>query len=138
MNGETLMRKIAAGFEIADLRPLLDAVDDDVVWKSAMGTPGAFRFGGVYRGRVGVVQVTSQIATSYVFRRLCPQEIGSTGELVWGLFDVDADYLPAFTPSGPLKPVRFDLAVHWRLHHGRIVEHRGFFDTSGLLSQQST
>ena len=136
MNGELLMRKVAAGFEIADLRPLLDAIDDDVVWKSGVVTPGVFRFGGVYRGRVGVVQVTSQIATSYVFRRLCPRETGSTGDLVWGLFDVEADHLPALAPSGPLKPVKFELGVRWRLRQGRIVEHRGFFDTSRLLSQQ--
>lgn len=135
MNGAVLMRAVAEGFEQADLTPLLDSVSDDIVWKSAVTTPGWFRFGGVYRGRSGVVQLTAQLATAYLFHRLRPRDIVAKGDTVWGAFEVAADYLPDRTSSFS-RPIAFDCAFRWRLRRGKIVEHQGFLDTHALLLQQ--
>lgn len=130
------MRRLAEAFELADLRPLFDAIDDNVVWKSAATTPGVFRFGGTYTNRAGVVQVMSQIASAYSIRRFQPKEIITRGNVVWGWFDVEADYRPGPGMSGIARRVEFEAAVRWRLKSGKIVEHQAFFDTQRVLRQQ--
>jgi ketosteroid isomerase-like protein len=137
VSGEMVMRRVAAAFEKADLRPLFDAIDDDIVWKSAAGEGGPFAFGGVYRNRAGVLEVTSHIAARYAFSRFSPREIVSSGDIVWGLFEVEGEYFAAAPGPRLGKPCRFDYALRWRLRRGRIVEHQGFFDTDALLRQQT-
>jgi len=136
MTPEALMRKIAAAFEQADLQPLFDAVDDETVWKSAAGSKNHFRFGGEYKKRAGVIDVTSHISTSYYFWHFKPKEIISHGEIVWGLFDVEADYKPADKPRQRPKYVFFECALRWRVRDNKIIEHQAFFDTASLLAQQ--
>ena len=82
MDGAELMRKVAAGFEKSNLQPLLDAMHDDIVWKTASKQEGVFRFGGEYRGRAGVLAVLSQLAMDYTFRRLRPKEILANDDTV--------------------------------------------------------
>jgi ketosteroid isomerase-like protein len=137
VSGEMMMREVAAAFERADLRPLFDAIDDDIVWKSAAAEGGPFAFGGVYHSRVGVLDVTSHIAARYAFSRFSPLEIVASGDVVWGLFEAEGDYFGS-TPSLRIgKPFRFEYAVRWRLRGEKIVEHQGFFDTDALLRQQT-
>jgi hypothetical protein len=40
MKPESLMRSVAEAFEKSDLRPLLNAIDDKCVWKSAATLAG--------------------------------------------------------------------------------------------------
>ena len=137
MTGEALMRRVAAGFENADLRPLFEAIDERrIVWKSASTVPGAFRFSGVFEKRVGVVQVTSQIFASYAFRRMHLKEVTTSGDIVWGLVEVEADYWAPGEPPEAARPVQFECAVRWRLRSDKIVEHQCFFDTEALAVQQ--
>jgi ketosteroid isomerase-like protein len=132
MNGDVLMRRVAEAFEMADLRPLFDAIDEKIVWKSAVTTPGTFGFGGVYRERAGVIQLTTQVISAYNIERLRPKEIVESGDTVWGLFDVEGE----FRPSLAVGRFKYEYAMRWRLRRGKIVEHQGFFDTHGLLQQQ--
>lgn len=135
MTPEALMRDVAEAFENSDLRPLLEAIDNEVVWKSGSTVQGFFRFGGEYTDYHGVMEVTSQIAMTYTFRRFKPKEIMSSGEIVWGLFDIEADFHEAGPDSQSAKPVQFECAIRWRVRENKIVEHQAFFDTAALLFQ---
>lgn len=129
------MRRVAAAFEKADLRPLLAAIDENIVWKSASTVDGAFPFGGIYNRQIGVVQVTSQIGTRYAFTRFAPTEILSQGEIVWGLFGIEGDYLTR-TGHRSGKAFKIDCAIRWRVRDGRVIEHQAFFDTNALRLQE--
>ena len=130
MTPEALMRRVATAFEKGDLEPLFEAIDDHTVWKTASALSDMFRFGGEYKKRIGITEVLSRIATAYVFRRFEPMEIVASGEIVWGLFQVEADY----RPTG--KKLKVEMAVRWRVRNGKIAEHQGFLDTASLLRQQ--
>jgi ketosteroid isomerase-like protein len=135
MDGAELMRKVVAGFEKSDLQPLLDAIHDDIVWKTASKQEGLFRFVGEYKGRPGVLDVLSKISMDYTFRHLRPRQILASGNAVWGLFDA----VLSFDPKG--KEVRantidLEMAICWRLKDGKIIEHQAFFDTAALLVKQ--
>ena len=81
-----LMRNVAAGIARSDLRPLLDAIHDEIVWKSASTHEGLFRFSGEYRNRPGVLELLSQIAMDYTFHHFRPIEVLAGGDIVWGHF----------------------------------------------------
>jgi ketosteroid isomerase-like protein len=130
------MRKVAAAFERADLQPLFDAIDEKIVWKAATTCPGLFRFSGEYQGAVGVTDVISNISKAYSFRRYEPKEFVSNDDVVWGLFEIEADYHPPGDPPPPSRLVKFECAVRWRVRNDKIVEHQSFFDTASLLLQQ--
>jgi hypothetical protein len=134
MTPANMMKEIVAAFAKADLQPLFDAVDEMIVWKSASNVEGFFRFSGEYRGRVGVVELTSNVATAYTFDHIVPKEIVSSGDVVWGLFDVEGGYQPQ--GKGIRKRVKFECAIRWRIENRKIVEHQSFFDTASLLVQQ--
>ena len=87
MDGAELMRKVAAGFAKSDLQPLLDAVHPEIVWKTAAKSPGLFRFNGEYKSDA-IRELLAQISMDYTFHRFAPKEIVSSGDIVWGLFDV--------------------------------------------------
>jgi ketosteroid isomerase-like protein len=132
MTPEALMRHVAKAFAHSDLQPLLDAVDENTVWKSASAPSGAFRFGGDYQKRAGVVEVTSLIATAYHLHRFEPREIVPHGdEVVWGLFDMEAQY----RPTGRI--LKITVAIRWHVRNGKLLEHQAFFDTANLLAQQA-
>jgi ketosteroid isomerase-like protein len=132
---EELMRVVTAAFETGDLRPLLSAVHPEIVWKAASPHTSLFRFGGVHHRREGVLDVTAQIAMDYVFRKFKPREIVAKGDIVWGLFEVEAVFEFQNGKPGP-KPVELEIAIRWRLKDGKIIEHQAFFDTASLLAQR--
>jgi ketosteroid isomerase-like protein len=134
MDGEALMRRVAAAFEKGDLKPLMEAIHPDIVWKTASGDTGLFRFAGPHRDRAGVLDVTSKIAMEYTFLRFQPREIVAKGDIVWGLFDAEVSYVPP--EGGHGKFATFELAIRWRLKDGKVIEHQGFFDTAKLLIEQ--
>jgi ketosteroid isomerase-like protein len=135
MDGAKLMRSVTAGFAKSDLQPLLNALHDDIVWKTASRQEGVFRFGGEYKGRAGVVDVLSKISMDYTFRRLAPKEILASGDIVWGIFDAALSFDPK-GQSVPSNSVDLEMAIRWRLKDGKIIEHQAFFDTAALLIQQ--
>ena len=92
MDPEKLMRHVVKSFEETDLEPLIEALHDDVVWKSASKQENVFRFGGDYYSKLGVLDALSHILMDYTIHHMRPREILASGNVVWGLFDVELDY----------------------------------------------
>jgi ketosteroid isomerase-like protein len=137
MNGAELMRKVAAGFEKSDLQPLLDAIHEEIVWKTATKHEGLFRFGGEYKNRPGVLDILSKISMDYTFHHLKPKEVLAGGDVVWGHFDVGFSYDPK-GKGVPVKTINLEMAFRWRLKDSKIIEHQGFWDTASLMIQQGS
>jgi ketosteroid isomerase-like protein len=130
------MRSVVAAFERSDLQPLLNALHEDVVWRSAArDADGPFSFKGDYKNRTGVLEVLSNISKNYTFQHMTPKEIRASGDVVWGLFDVGLRYDAKGKISGD-APAQLNMAIRWRLQDGKIIEHQAFFDTAHLLRQQ--
>ncbi len=137
MGAEELMVTVTAAFERSDLRPLLAALDDDIVWKSASRVGGPFSFQGDYLTRSGVVEVLSNISRDYTFQSMKPREVVAKGDVVWGLFDAAVRFDRKGTIDEP-RTVALEIAIRWRVRDGKIVEHQAFFDTAHLLLQQGS
>ena len=136
MSGESLMRTVVSAFEKSDLGPLLNALHDDVVWKSASRHAGGpFSFEGDYRNRAGVIELLSNIAKDYTFHHMTPKDITAKGDVVWGLFDVGLRYDPKGKTDQP-RFVELEIALRWHLKDGKIIEHQAFFDTAWLATRQ--
>jgi len=131
VSAEELVAHVAEAYERSDFRPLLDHLDESVVWISASANRGAFRFAGTYRGRAGVLEVTSQIAMILSFRKYRPREIVSNGEVVWCLVDCE------LVPRGTNSIIPFEMATRFRIRDSRILEYRGFLDTEYLRAAMS-
>jgi ketosteroid isomerase-like protein len=136
MDGPSLMRKVVAGFEKSDMGPLLAAMHDEIVWKSARRYDALFRSSGEYKTRQRVIELLSDLFQNYKFHRFEPKEIVAIGDIVWGHFDVDLSFGPK--GSGIVsKHVDLEMAIRWRIQEGKIIEHHSFFDTASLLIQQT-
>lgn len=136
MNSEDLMRTVIAAFAQADLAPLMEALHQDVVWKTASRRAGLFSFQGEYKKRAGVIELLSTLARDYTFHHMTPKEIVGGQDSVWGLYDV----VLCYDPKGKHRvtdPVYLEMAFHWRLQGGKIIEHRSFFDTAYLAQRQA-
>jgi ketosteroid isomerase-like protein len=128
------MRRVAEAFEKADLQPLFDIIAENIVWKSGSTIKGPFLFGGKYVGRPDVLELTVEISAGYVFRQFVPKEIICHNDIVWGLFQVEGNYMP---PRGQTrKPFQFECAIRWRVQGEKVVEHQTFFDTNALLRER--
>ncbi len=129
------MRSLAAAFEKSDIQPLLDALHEDVVWKSGSRYPGSpFSFKGDYTNRAGILEVLAKISRDYTFQRMTPIQITDGGNVVWGLFDVVFRYDAKGSGTIP-KTIQMDWVLRWKLKDGKIIEHQAFFDTAYMLMQ---
>lgn len=134
---ELLMKTVIESWGNADMRPVLDALDENVIWKSASSCEGGvFRFGGTYRGRPNVVALLSMLSTTYFFRRYAAKEIVSKSDVVWGLFDMQGSYLRSGAQESERRQINLEAAFRWRVRDGKILEAQSFFDTAALLMQQ--
>ena len=134
---EKLMKTVIEAWGEADFGPIRDALDENVVWKSgSSGGDTGLVFGGEYKGRDNVVALLSRLSTTYYFRRYLAREIISSGEIVWGLFDVTGSYRPPGGRDSDRRPIKFESAFRWRIRDGKILEAQTFFDTAALLVQQ--
>jgi len=132
MAPEELVRIVGQALESADFEPLLNALSDDIVWKSAATMKGFLRIGGQYTGRQGVEQWKSEFETDYAVRSITPKEVVVKEDVMWGLFWVDLLYRPT------LAQVCFDCAVRWRLKNEKIVDHQAFIDTAAVLIHEQS
>jgi len=135
MNAEEVMRRAVGAFGEGDLRPLFEALDDDILWTSGSGPGGPFRFSGEYRGRSGVEQALSGVFGGYRFQRLDEKEIVSSRDIVWGQFNAVVVYAPYLMTWVSPREISFGLGVRWRMKNGKIIEHTGFFDTASFFAQ---
>ena len=135
MDGTELMRKVAKGLEKSDPQPLLDAIHENIVWKSATKHEGLFRISGEHKGRAGVLTVISSISMNFKLHRFTPKEIIADRDIVWGHIDVAMTFDPK-SKGHPPKAINMELAIRWRLKDDKIIENQIYFDTASLLIQQ--
>jgi ketosteroid isomerase-like protein len=135
MDGADLMRKVAAGLEKADLQPLLEAIHEDIVWKSATKHEGLFRISGEHKGRAGVLTVLANISMNFKVHQFKPKDVIAHQDIVWGHFDVATTFDPK-SKGYPEKAINMEIAFRWRIKDGKVIEHQSYFDTASLLIQQ--
>jgi len=78
-------------------------------------------------GKAGVAQALADVSKRCRCRHFEPREVISIGEIVWGLFEVEIEYFEE------QKVVVTEMAIRWRVRHGKILEHQAFTDTASLL-----
>jgi ketosteroid isomerase-like protein len=120
------LARVMAAYTKGDLEPLMDAVTDDVIWDSNALT-SQFRFGGSFRGPLGVKEALSLIATEFHILRYDIQEMTGDGDIVWVLSDVE------IRDRKTGKQIAIKLANRWQFRDGMIVSCTEFFDTAGTL-----
>lgn len=135
MTNEDVMRTAMTAFGKSDLRPLMNALHPDVVWKSASREPGLFSFQGDYMNRAGVIEVLSNISKNYTFHHITPKEVVGAGDLVWALCDVKVSFDAKGRGIAP-RLIELEMAVRWRFKDGKVVEHQAFMDTAHLALAQ--
>jgi len=134
---EQLMKTCMEAWGQADNGPVSAALHDDIVWISANGHwDDRIRSGGIHKGRSLAIAQLSKLSTAYFNTSCVAKEIVSSGEVVWGMFQVTSTYAPVGNPNVVRKPVNWELAMRWRVHNGKIMDAQAFFDTAGLLLQQ--
>jgi ketosteroid isomerase-like protein len=132
---EQLMKACVEAWGQGDLRPIRQALHDDVVWISAATTwTEGLRSGGVHRGRASVIALLAKLSTAYFNSHCKAKEIISSGEIVWGLFDLKGRYSGGRDEVD--KTITMEMAFRWRIRDGKVIEGQTFFDTVGLLTQQ--
>jgi ketosteroid isomerase-like protein len=123
-----LVRRIVQGVGSNDMRPLVGALDDRVVWRS--NTPlSYFRFGGEHLSRGGVLEMVAKLASEYSFIRFEIDNVTETGDAVWAICNVVVHHIP----TG--RAVTLRLAFRAVFCEGKIVDYEDFFDTVSALHQ---
>jgi ketosteroid isomerase-like protein len=134
MTPEALMRSVAEALDRGDPQVLLEALDEDVVWKTGATQKGFFAFGGTYNGSAGVRQMLVNFSKNFRYTRVNPREVTSSGEIVWGHFYVELEYVNENSiRSGAPRSISTEMAIRWQMRDNKIVEHQAFFDTATLL-----
>ncbi len=121
------LRNIMVAYLQGDLSPLLEIAADDIVWDSNARKP-QFRFGGAFRGRVGLQEALSLIAAEFAMLRYDVQEIVGDGDTIWALSDV----ILSEHKTGKRTSIR--LANRWQFRDGKLIRFTEFFDTAGVLA----
>ena len=121
------LRNIMVAYLQGDLSPLLEIAADDIVWDSNARKP-QFRFGGAFRGRVGLQEALSLIAAEFAMLRYDVQEIVGDGDTIWALSDV------IFSEHKTGKRTSIRLANRWQFRDGKLIRFTEFFDTAGVLA----
>jgi len=110
-----------------DLQPLMAIISDDFVWDSN-ARRAQFRFGGVFKGRVGLQEALSLIASEFAMLKYDVREIVGEGDTLWALSDV------ILSEHKTGKRAAFRLANRWEFRGGKLISLTEFFDTAGVLA----
>jgi len=121
------LRAIMGAYLQGDLAPLRAIASDDIVWDSN-ARRSQFRFGGIFKGRVGLQEALALIASEFAMLKYDVQEIVGEGDIVWALSDV------ILSEHKTGKRASFRLANRWQFRDGKLVELTEFFDTAGVLA----
>ncbi len=134
---ESLMKNAVEAWGRADNGPVYAALDDNVLWVSAATRwDNRLRSGGVHKGRGNVIALLSKISTVYFNHACAAKEIVSSGEIVWGVFQVASIYALPEDRYVVRRPLSWEMALRWRVRDGKIIDAQTFFDTAELLRQQ--
>ncbi len=106
------MKAVIEAWGEADLAPVRGALDENVVWRSASSREGgAFRFGGVYRGRDNVIELLSKLSTSYFFQEYArPRRSSRRAKSSGACSTFAGSYLPSSRREGDSRPIAFETA----------------------------
>ena len=122
-------------FGEADIGPLYDVLDDNIIWKAPSADPNArMVFRGQYEGRANVVAHLAKIHTAFFYERAVAKVIVSAGEIVWALIDLAGSYAPQ-GPRNARIPFAVEAALRARVR--KIVEMQVFLDTAALRAADS-
>jgi ketosteroid isomerase-like protein len=126
---KVILRKVLKAYRLGDFEPVLDALDDRVVWTSN-ALPGHYRFGGERHGRGGVIEALSLIAADYHITRYDVHEMVAEGDVVWVTSELGVD------DKRNHRSIGFTLVGRWEFQAGKIVSVSEFFDTASVMQQQ--
>jgi ketosteroid isomerase-like protein len=121
------LRAITGAYLQGDLAPLMEIASDDIIWDSN-ARKSQFRFGGTYKGRVGLQEALSFIASEFAMLSYNVREIVGEGDTVWALSDV------VLSEHKTGKRANIRLANRWQFRDGKLVAFTEFFDTGGVLA----
>jgi uncharacterized protein len=121
------LRAIMGAYLQGDLAPLMAIASDDIVWDSN-ARRSQFRFGGIFKGRVGLQEALALIASEFAMLKYDVREIVGEGDIVWALSDV------ILSEHKTGKRASFRLANRWQFRDGKLVQFTEFFDTAGVLA----
>ena|ERR1700742_817926 len=126
-NKNTLGRVIRAYVE-GDLAPLLAHTAEDVVWESN-ASAAHYRFGGRFKGHLGLKEGLSLVATEFGVLRYDVREMVEEGDVIWALSELEV--LEHKTGKRATLP----LANRWQFRDGKIVSCSEFFDSARVLAE---
>jgi ketosteroid isomerase-like protein len=121
------LRAIMGAYLQGDLEPLMAIASDDIVWDSN-ARRSQFRFGGVFKGRIGLQEALSIIASEFAMLKYDVREIVGEGDTMWALSDV------VLSEHKTGKRANFRLTNRWQFKDGKLVQLTEFFDTGGVLA----
>jgi ketosteroid isomerase-like protein len=120
------LRRIIKAYVQGDLEPLMVAAADDIVWNTN-ARPSHFRFGGEFRGRIGVKEGLSLLASEFSLIRYDVREVTGDGDVVWVLSDV----IVSEHRTG--RRANVTLVNRWQFRDGKVVSCTEFFDSVSAL-----
>jgi ketosteroid isomerase-like protein len=127
-SNKELLRKVIRAYVQGDLAPLMASSTDDVMWDSN-APAGQYRFGGSFKGHMGLKEALSLVATEFAILRYDIHEMTGEGDVVWVLSDLEV------VENKTGKRVRLELANRWQFRDGKIASCREFFDSAGVLAR---
>ena len=122
------VRNIVRGLATNDLRPLVEALDEDVVWISH-SPPAFFRFGGEHRGRIGAMELLAKIYADFSFIRYETDGLVQSGDEIWAINNIVVHH----RPSDRTASLRLSFRMTFR--DGKLTRYEGFFDSASALAQ---
>jgi ketosteroid isomerase-like protein len=126
---KALVQRVLGAYAQADLDPLLEVIDPDVVWVS-QGPQQHYAFGGKHLGRAGVLAAISKLALEYQLHQYNVVELIGEGEVVWMSAQVD------FTHRRSKERLTFPLVSRWQIRGGRVLSVTEYYDSASLLLQE--
>ena len=112
---KALVQRVLAAYAQSDLEPLLQVIDENVVWIS-QGPVQHYAFGGKHMGRAGVLAAMSKLAMEYQLHDYNVVELVGEGEVVWMTAQVD------FTHRRTKKNLSFPIVSRWQIPDGKVGE----------------
>jgi ketosteroid isomerase-like protein len=128
-SNKALVKRILDAYRVGDFAPVLETLDDKVVWTSN-ALVGHYRFGGQRHGRSGVLEVLSLVAADYHIARYDVREMIAEGDVVW----VTSELGVKDKRNG--AGMDFMLISRWQFRDGKITSFSEFFDTASVMQQQ--
>jgi ketosteroid isomerase-like protein len=128
MSNKDMLGRVIRAYVQGDLAPLMDNAADDIVWNSNASAEH-YRFGGRFKGHLGLKEGLSLVATEFGILRYDIREMTEEGDVVWALSELEV------LEHKTGKRARVMLANRWQFRGGKIASCTEFFDSAGVLKE---